>query len=124
MLLQSPIAGDVRGRLHKSERVGTPPHPDPLHSPSKTGVNALMASGEREQTRRDTCDCPAPQAESREEATVWSQEQALVEILRGRLEGLGPMTQTGLAVQLGLESEAIRSALTALEVEGSVLRGR
>jgi urease accessory protein len=27
--------------------VERPPHPDPLHSPSKTGVNALMASGER-----------------------------------------------------------------------------
>jgi hypothetical protein len=28
--------------------VERPPHPNPLHSPSKTGVNALMASGERE----------------------------------------------------------------------------
>ena len=36
----------------ESERVETPPHPDPLHSPSKTGVNALMASGEREKKRR------------------------------------------------------------------------
>jgi len=32
----------------KSELAGRPPHPDPLHSPSKMGVNALMASGERE----------------------------------------------------------------------------
>jgi ATP-dependent helicase Lhr and Lhr-like helicase len=55
---------------------------------------------------------------------AWSQEQALVEILRGRLEGLGPMTQTGLAAPLGLESAALQSALSALEVEGSVLRGR
>jgi ATP-dependent Lhr-like helicase len=56
--------------------------------------------------------------------TVWSQEQALVEILRGRLEGLGPVTQTGLAAPLGLESDALGSALSALEVEGSILRGR
>src|SRR5260370_40610127 len=42
----------------KSELVETPPHPDPLHSPSKTGVNALMASGERGQHRRPTRDCP------------------------------------------------------------------
>ncbi len=56
--------------------------------------------------------------------TVWSRDQALVEILRGRLEGLGPMTQTGLAAALGLESDALGSALAALEVEGSVLRGR
>jgi ATP-dependent Lhr-like helicase len=56
--------------------------------------------------------------------SVWSEEQALVEILRGRLEGLGPVTQTELAVPLGLESRALASGLTALEVEGSVLRGR
>ena len=48
----------VRGRLRESELgvesdlVEAPPHPDPLHSPSKTGVNALMASGEREQSAR------------------------------------------------------------------------
>jgi hypothetical protein len=34
----------------KSKLVETPPHPDPLHSPPKTGVNALMASGEREKS--------------------------------------------------------------------------
>jgi ATP-dependent Lhr-like helicase len=56
--------------------------------------------------------------------TEWSQEQALVEILRGRLEGLGPVTQTGLAAPLGLEPDALRSPLSALEVEGSILRGR
>jgi len=32
----------------QSELAERPPRPDPLHSPSKTGVNALMASGERE----------------------------------------------------------------------------
>ena|SRR5215469_18764220 len=40
------IAGN--GRLRESELGEMRPHPDPLHSPSKTGVNALMASGERE----------------------------------------------------------------------------
>jgi hypothetical protein len=29
-------------------RRAPPPHPDLLHSPSKTGVNALMARGEKE----------------------------------------------------------------------------
>jgi ATP-dependent Lhr-like helicase len=54
----------------------------------------------------------------------WSQEAALVETLRGRLEGLGPVTQTELAAPLGLEAGALESALSALEVEGAVLRGR
>ena len=69
---------------------------------------------------------PAPPlaGERREGAAVWSPEQALIEIVRGRLEGLGPMTQAGLAAPLGLEPDTLESALSALEVEGSVLRGR
>jgi ATP-dependent helicase Lhr and Lhr-like helicase len=55
---------------------------------------------------------------------AWSQEEALAEILRGRLEGLGPVTQGALAAPLGLEPDAIATALTALEVEGFALRGR
>src|SRR5271166_4468245 len=45
----------------------------------------------------------------------WTREQALAEILRGRLEGLGPVTQTALAAPLGLEPEAASPALAALE---------
>jgi len=37
--------GRVRGPSHESEPMESHPYPDPLHSPSKTGVNALMASG-------------------------------------------------------------------------------
>jgi len=39
----------VRGRFRESERVERPPHPTLLHSPSETGVNALMARGEKEE---------------------------------------------------------------------------
>jgi ATP-dependent Lhr-like helicase len=55
---------------------------------------------------------------------VWSPEQALVEIVRGRLEGLGPVTQADLAASLGIECEAIAAALTALQAEGFAMRGR
>ncbi len=54
----------------------------------------------------------------------WSEEDALVEILRGRLEGQGPLTEAELAAPLGLDAGEIRAALTALEVEGFALRGR
>ncbi|HVZ31491.1 MAG TPA: hypothetical protein VG963_03650, partial [Polyangiaceae bacterium] len=50
--------------------------------------------------------------------------EALTDILRGRLEGLGPVTSAALAVPLGLEPEEVSSALAALEVEGFALRGR
>src|ERR1700680_4618935 len=45
---QKPDLGSVRGRFDKLRLAGTPPHPDLLHSPSQTGVNALMASGAKE----------------------------------------------------------------------------
>jgi ATP-dependent Lhr-like helicase len=55
---------------------------------------------------------------------AWSRDEALAEILRGRLEGLGPVTAGTLAGPLGLEPDAIGAALVALEVEGFALRGR
>src|SRR6516162_8542825 len=55
---------------------------------------------------------------------AWSRDQALVEILRGRLEGLGPVTQTALAAPLALEPEAAAAALVTLESAGTILRGR
>ena len=53
----------------------------------------------------------------------WSPEEALVEILRGRLEGLGPVSEAALAAPLGLTPEAIAAALIALQGEGFALRG-
>ena len=55
---------------------------------------------------------------------VWEPELAIVEILRGRLEGLGPTTRTALAASIGLEPAAVAAALLALEAEGTILRGR
>jgi len=54
----------------------------------------------------------------------WSREDALTEILRGRLEGLGPTTAHALAEPLGLGSEDIAAGLAVLEAEGFALRGR
>jgi ATP-dependent helicase Lhr and Lhr-like helicase len=64
----------------------------------------------------------APPAE--EAQVTWSSDDALVEILRGRLEGLGPVTPTALAAPLGLEPGAIAAALAALEHDGAILKGR
>jgi ATP-dependent helicase Lhr and Lhr-like helicase len=53
----------------------------------------------------------------------WSAETACVEILRGRLEGLGPVTRARLAAPLSCEASLMDAALVALEVEGFALRG-
>jgi ATP-dependent Lhr-like helicase len=51
-------------------------------------------------------------------------DEALVEILRGRLEGMGPTTCAALAGMLDLSTATIERALIALEVEGFAMRGR
>ena len=53
-----------------------------------------------------------------------TREEALVEILRGRLEGLGPVTEAELGLPLGAASQEIAAALAALESEGFAMRGR
>ena len=53
----------------------------------------------------------------------WEFERAVVEILRGRLEGQGPVTVDDLARSLGVSRSNIESALLALEAEGFVMRG-
>jgi ATP-dependent helicase Lhr and Lhr-like helicase len=50
--------------------------------------------------------------------------EAVRELLRGRLEILGPTTETALAASLKIEPKAAEAALHALEAEGMVLRGR
>ncbi len=55
---------------------------------------------------------------------AWPPDEALVEILRGRLEGLGPVSEAALAAPLGLDPGRIAAALLSLEAEGFALRGR
>ena len=54
----------------------------------------------------------------------WSRDEALVEILRGRLEGLGPVGADALARPLDLTSTEVEVPLAALEAEGFAMRGR
>jgi ATP-dependent Lhr-like helicase len=56
-------------------------------------------------------------------ARAWTREQALVEIVRGRLEGLGPVTALSLAQGIGVPVPDVEAALLSLEGEGFVMRG-
>jgi ATP-dependent Lhr-like helicase len=51
-------------------------------------------------------------------------DESLVEIVRGRLEGLGPVTASAIADSLALPASRINIALAALEAEGFAMRGR
>jgi ATP-dependent Lhr-like helicase len=52
-----------------------------------------------------------------------SKDDALVEIIRGRLEALGPVRAASLAETMGIPISKIEQALMALEKEGFVFRG-
>ena len=67
---------------------------------------------------------PAIAAPAAADGRGCSADDALVEILRGRLEGLGPVTESALAAPLGLDPNDIAAALAALQIEGFAMRGR
>lgn len=54
----------------------------------------------------------------------WAKDAALVEIVRGRLEGLGPVTAAAIAASLNLPQSDIDIALAALQAEGFAMRGQ
>ena len=61
----------------------------------------------------------------REYAQVqWSGEDALLDLLRSRLTGLGPVTVAALAREAACEAGELEPTLLRLEAEGYVMRGR
>ncbi len=56
-------------------------------------------------------------------ARQWGAEEATIELVRGRLQAVGPIVAPALAEALAIARPAIDAALSALEAEGFVLRG-
>src|SRR5256886_1904239 len=54
----------------------------------------------------------------------WERADAIRELIRGRIEVVGPITVVDLASRLSLPRSEIEAALLALETEGFVLRGK
>jgi ATP-dependent Lhr-like helicase len=69
------------------------------------------------------CEPPLTVPE-RDRAKAWTREDAVRELVRGRLEVMGPTTAADLARSLGVTVGDVDFALGALEHEGFVLRGR
>ena len=67
---------------------------------------------------------PAVQAPAEFAARAWAFEEALIEVVRGRLQAVGPTTAATLSRSLRLPVQKVSAALTALETEGFVLQGR
>ncbi len=67
---------------------------------------------------------PTLNVPERDRAKAWTREDAVRELVRGRLEAVGPTTAADIARSLGLAPADVDFALGALEHEGFVLRGR
>ncbi|WP_229758246.1 DEAD/DEAH box helicase [Paraburkholderia caffeinilytica] len=55
---------------------------------------------------------------------TWSADDALLDVLRARLTGFGPLPAHAIAQTLSLPAASVEHTLTRLEAEGYVMRGR
>ncbi len=55
---------------------------------------------------------------------TWESAEALLTLLRGRMQSSGPITASQLGQMLGLDESRISATLSAIEGEGGVLRGQ
>ncbi len=101
----NPIWEALIGGLVAESRVVPLPHP---------ATPLWVASDRRGQFAAAFSDGDAP-----------AREEALADIVHGRLEGLGPVTVTALAATLPqVRQDAIAAALIRLQTQGVVMRGR
>ncbi len=66
---------------------------------------------------------PAIDAVGELAARPWSRDEAALELVRSRLEGVGPTTAAALARSLDLDADSVTRALLALQTEGFVMQG-
>src|SRR5208282_47188 len=52
------------------------------------------------------------------------EESAMVNVLRGWMDSIGPVTPSALAARLDFPIQAVETALAQLELEGLILRGK
>ncbi|KAA1013578.1 DEAD/DEAH box helicase [Paraburkholderia panacisoli] len=57
-------------------------------------------------------------------ADSWTADDALLDVLRARLTGFGPLPVSAIAQPLRLPAASVEHALTRLEAEGYLMRGR
>jgi len=67
---------------------------------------------------------PPIEAPAEYAAQTWTREDALLELVRRRLGGLGPVTVAALAGSMAVEAGEVEQALLRLQTEGFVMQGR
>jgi ATP-dependent Lhr-like helicase len=67
---------------------------------------------------------PAIEAPPEYAARIWNREDALLELVRHRLGGLGPVTVSAMVQSLAVDPSEVEQALLRLQTEGYVMQGR
>ena len=67
---------------------------------------------------------PTPTVPAKERAKAVARETALVDVVRGRVEIMGPITAAGLAREMSVDVKDIDQTLLTLETQGVVMRGQ
>lgn len=113
---------ELMGRLSDAGRAGR------LRVDGAGGPRTLWIAAERapefEMIHPDATPEPNLVVPERRRAIEWDRSSAIREIIRARLEAVGPTTAAELAGPLAVHESEIDRALLALEAEGFLLRGR
>ncbi|RDS81532.1 DEAD/DEAH box helicase [Dyella psychrodurans] len=130
----TPSPACSRGGLGWGEAPNVTASPDnplptsPCKQGEEQGVHGVWVCAEKLplwQAAYSTASMQPPIAAPAEfAAQPWTREDALIELVRSRLTGLGPVTVNVLATSLNVETSDIELALIRLQSEGYVMQGR
>jgi ATP-dependent Lhr-like helicase len=116
------------GVLQINPPASTTPSGLPAWEPRSAGGSDLWVAAERlpqlQSIHPDASLNPSIEAPAIYANEAWSSGDAVVEILRGRLDGLGPVTVEELAASFALTTNQIDQALARLEGEGFAMQGQ
>lgn len=114
-------------KAHRATRLEPPVLDRPVGQRNPDGYGLWVAAERLPQLQAVHGDMPMhPPIEAPAEyaAQAWDREEALVELLRSRLTGLGPTYAQVLADDLSLPRNDVELALLRLQNEGYVMQGR
>ena len=117
----------VLARNHRATRLAAP---SPIQGGGKGPLSpqSIWTSAEKlpiwQAVHPDATLHPPITAPAEFAAQSWARESALLEVIRGRLTGLGPVTVPQLASALQVPSNDIDLVLLRLQSEGYVMQGR
>ena len=118
------IPADVRRNLEKGFHAAAGTTSTGASDPDASATGEAAATGATGASDPDASATGEAAADASPAAEAAIEKAALVELMRGRLETLGPVTAAGLAGSIDLPVGRIEQALTALESEGFVFRGQ